>query len=504
MDQPIVISVLVAGAILAALMAALGMAGAVHVTSRRAHGYMHLIFYAMLLMVALANLLSGRDLSSSNMKFDEVAVIVRHPLVSLLQPLASLLLLTLAGERLITHLIRRDKAAQAPSALLVAFLTFWVCTVAAPALLGAHPQVSHDYVYPLVIGFAAVLATATERDLAFGAARNALLVFLAAGLLLIPFKPSLVLDASYTQGLLPGVPRLAGLAPHAVSLGMLAQLGLLCLLARPLQRVWLNRLAWAMGLGVLFLAQSKTAWISFVLCSACILLVRQGPGFMRRVGDPVRPEFGIVALLAFMAAVAGLAALLMFGEVDARLSSFFDSAQGAQLASMTGRDQIWAIAYDEWQRNPVFGYGPTLWDASFREAIGMPNATHAHNQFMDTLSRSGTVGAAALVLYSLVLLVLSIRYARASGGLTLALFVALALRAISEVPLLLFGYGPELIAHVLLLMALAAAGREVRERRRKVARTPPMPRAAPASAFARNSAAPGDPHPPLATARLRS
>jgi O-antigen ligase len=99
----------------------------------------------------------------------------------------------------------------------------------------------------------------------------------------------------------------------------------------------------------------------------------------------------------------------------------------------------------------------------------MPNATHAHNQFMDTLSRSGTVGAAALVLYALVLLVLSIRYARASGGLTLALFVALALRAISEVPLLLFGYGPELIAHVLLLMTLAAAAREARVRKRRPA-----------------------------------
>ncbi len=496
MDQPVVISVLVAGAILAALTAALGMAGAVHVTSRRAQGYMHWIFYAILLMVAMANLLSGRDLSSSNMKFDEVAVVVRHPLVSLMQPLASLLLLTLAGERVITHWIRRDKSAQAPSALLVVFILFWGGTVAAPALLGAHPFLSHDYVYPLVIGFAAVLATAAERDLAFGATRNALLLFMVAGLLLIPLKPSLVLDASYTQGLLPGVPRLAGLAPHAVSLGMLAQLGLLCLLARPFQRVWLNRTAWAVGLLVLFLAQSKTAWISFVLCSACILVVRQGPGFMRRVGDPVRPEFGIVSLLAFMAAVVGVAALLMFGEIDARLSSFFDSAQGAQLASMTGRDQIWAIAYDEWQRNPVFGYGPTLWDASFREAIGMPNATHAHNQFMDTLSRSGTVGATALVLYALVLLVLSIRYARASGGLTLALFVALALRAISEVPLLLFGYGPELIAHVLLLMTLAAAVGEARAHKRRPARVPAGARVEPV--FAK------DPKNPLATARLSS
>jgi O-antigen ligase len=97
----------------------------------------------------------------------------------------------------------------------------------------------------------------------------------------------------------------------------------------------------------------------------------------------------------------------------------------------------------------------------------MPNATHAHNQFMDTLSRSGAVGAAALVLYALVLLVLSVRYARASGGLSLALFVALALRSISEVPLLLFGYGPELTTHVLLLMTLAAAAHEAHARQKQ-------------------------------------
>ena len=98
----------------------------------------------------------------------------------------------------------------------------------------------------------------------------------------------------------------------------------------------------------------------------------------------------------------------------------------------------------------------------------MPNATHGHNQFMDTLSRSGTVGAMALVLYALVLLVLSLRYARASGGLTLALFLVLALRSFSEVPLLLFGYGIELIAHVLLLMTLAAAAHEARVKKSQI------------------------------------
>jgi O-antigen ligase len=124
----------------------------------------------------------------------------------------------------------------------------------------------------------------------------------------------------------------------------------------------------------------------------------------------------------------------------------------------------------------VFGYGPQLWGESFREAIGMRNATHGHNQFMDTLSRAGTVGASALGVYAAVLLVLALRWARATRGLSLALFMALALRAMSEVPLLLLGYGPELITHMLLLMTLAAA--------------PALARTTPAAASQRSSQAP--------------
>jgi O-antigen ligase len=91
----------------------------------------------------------------------------------------------------------------------------------------------------------------------------------------------------------------------------------------------------------------------------------------------------------------------------------------------------------------------------------MSNATHAHNQFMDTLSRAGTVGAVGLAFYAAVLLWLSLRFARATQGLSLGLFLALLLRAISEVPLLMFGYSPDLIIHVLLLMVLASASRQV-------------------------------------------
>ncbi|MEO5658267.1 MAG: O-antigen ligase family protein [Polaromonas sp.] len=472
MQQILTISVLVTGAILAALAASVSFAAAIHLTSRRTHGFFHLIFYAMVLMIAIATLLSARDLSGSGVGLEETGSVARHPLLVWTQPLVSLLLLTVAGERIVSYWFRREKTASASPLLLLSFIFFWLCTVAAPAFLGGHPFVSHDYAYTLVIGFAAVLATSAERDLAFRATRNALLLFMTISLLLIPIKPDLVLDLSYSQGLLPGVPRLAGLAAHAVSLGILAQLGLLCLLAYPYRKVGLNWLAWIVGLSVIFLAQSKTSWIAFFLCSMCIVAVRHSPTFWSRVGNPVRRELGIVSILIFMAVVLFTALIVMFGDLDTKVSSFFNSAQGAQLASLTGRDKIWAIAYEEWQRSPVFGYGPTIWDADFRRIIGMANATNAHNQFMDTLSRSGAVGAVALVVYSLVLLVLSVRYAPASRGLTLALFMALALRSISEVPFSLFGYGSELITHVLLLMSLGAIANDVRIAK---AQTAPLP-----------------------------
>ena len=474
MSQTITIFVLISGAVLAALAATFGMAGAVHVTSRRAQGYFHLVFYAIILAVVMTTVLGDRDLAVVALSLAESPPTPRHPLLTIAQPLLSLLILTVAGERILTHWLRRDKTAHTPHFLLSMFVVFWVGTVAAPALLGAHPQFSHEFVYPAVIVAAAVLASAVERDRAITAARNALFLFMLAGLAMIFFQPTKVLDASYIHGFLPGVPRFAGLAPHAVAMGLLAQIALLCLLTMPYRRVWFNRLAWIVGLSVLILAQSKTAWIAFALCSFCVLVLRDGPGLWRRMSDPLHPEFGMVLVSGFVLALLSAAALLMFGGIDEKVSSFFASSQGAQLTSLTGRDQIWAVAYDEWQRNPVFGYGPGIWDASFRASIGMPYATHGHNQFMDTLARSGTVGATALVLFAATLLAMSVWHARATGGLSLALFIALVLRGVAEVPLLLFGYGPELLTLILLLMVLASVPARTSVRVSRSAFTPPM------------------------------
>jgi len=423
--------------------------------TRTHHGFLHWVLPAMIGMVALSALMSGRDLSLTFVELMTVGEPARGPVVVWAQRLVSILLVAAAAERVVNH-VAQHRHLPSPT-LAIVFIFYWIATVAAPAFLGSHPLLSHEYLYTLVIGFAAVLVTGSEVDRILAAARTALFAFIAAGILLIPVTPAMVLDQSYAQGLMPGVPRFGGLAPHAVAMAMFAQAFLLLLWARPFQRNWLNVLAWVMGLAALFLAQSKTAWIAFLLCALCMALVRHGGRTWRRISDPRNGAMGVFTLLFVLVAVGALLGWVVVGDVDAQWSNFADTAQGAQLISMTGRDQIWAVAIEEWRANPVFGYGPGLWDADFRAAIGMPNATSAHNQFMDTLARAGTAGAVALVAYSLVLLVMSLRHAKASGGLSLALFVALALRSISEVPMLLQGYGTELFLHLLLLVTLAAA-----------------------------------------------
>lgn len=418
-------------------------------------GFLHWILPLMLLVVALTVLLSGRDMSQMRPDGAGGGDMYLHPAVAWIQRGVSLLLLLISAERLVNHVVTRKHLPQ--PLLAFAFITFWTATVATPALFGAHPRVSHDYLYPLIIGMAALLSTEIDRERVVGAARDALFVFMLGGAAMAAVKPGLVLDTNYAQGLLPGVPRFAGLAPHAVALGIFAQGFLLCLWVRPFQRRWIHVLGWVLGLGVLFFAQSKTAWIGFVLCATAMVAVRHGGNVWRRMGDPRHGAFGIVICLAGVAAVAAVLALVLVADLGQEAASFVQTPEGAELMTMTGRDRIWAIALEEWRASPVFGYGPTLWDDAFRASINMPNATDAHNQFMDTLARSGLVGEAALVVYSGVLLVLSLRAAKATGGLSIALLIALALRSISEVPLLMFGYGTELFTHLLLIVTLASA-----------------------------------------------
>jgi O-antigen ligase len=416
---------------------------------------------AMLLVGAVTVLLSGRVLSQNFQDLARGATVI-HPIAEWLQRLVSVFLMAVGLERLVSWFAGGRKGG---SPLLAgAFVVFWLGTVGSPALFGAHPNLQHDYFYSLLLGTTAALAQPDDLRRVMESVRTALLAFLLASAVMVAVNPALVLDSSYTQGLLPGVPRYGGLAPHPVGMGIFSEIFLLCLWAFPFRRRWLNALAWGIGLASLFFAQSKTSWVAFVLCALAMFAVRSLPDVWRRMNDPKQRDYGILVCTAGILAIAGVTAVLLFANIGEKLIGFSGSDQGAQLLTLTGRDRIWEIALDEWRMNPVFGYGPNIWDDAYRASIQMPNATSAHNQFYDTLARSGSIGATALVAYALVMLVLALLTARATRGLSVAFFIAIALRSVTEVPLMIFGYSMELFVHLMLIVTVGAAMRPQAER----------------------------------------
>lgn len=433
------------------------------------------IFPAMLLMPAAEVLWTQRELADSFQQLQALVAPARAPALVWLQRAVSLLLLAASLEQIarvaaawprepgaawpassphaLSHTITNTHSHGPRGWLLLAFGVFWLGTIGLPAVLGAHPGFSHELAYPLLAGVAVCAVDAAQRDRLLRMARDALVLLMAAGLLLALLRPGLALDASYGAGLLPGLPRFAGLTQHPVAQGMLAQLALLLLAACPYPRAWQRGLALCTGLAVLLLAQSKTAWIAWAACGLTLRLLRP-----RRGPPPLQsrlPTGALLACLGVMALTLGLLALALDSGAQGRLAGWMDSSQGTQLITLTGRDQIWAAAAQEWRDHPVFGYGLSLWDNAYRQSIGLPQATHAHNQLMDDAARSGTVGALALAAYALTLGVMALRCARASAGLSLALLLALAIRSISEVPLILLGYGSDLFTHLLLLTVIA-------------------------------------------------
>ncbi|QGZ41785.1 O-antigen ligase [Pseudoduganella flava] len=439
--------------ILVALAAVGCLALAMHWGHKRDHGLVPYIFYPTLAAAAIGIALSARDLSAES---DIMSLATgKHPLAVWVSRFASVFVLLACGERILHRMVHLKKAEPPPRLLMFGFWVFVLSNVASPALFGRHPNLSHEYLYMALFGQCALLFSAYDADLTVKSIRNACMLFLLASAAMLLVRPSQVLDFAY-HGLIPHLPRYAGLAPHANTLGPLAVVYLLCLWHRPFEKLSVNRAAWALGLGSLLLTQSKTSWISLILASSCIVFYRYRPALAARFGDPRRPALPSFILGGMMVALTIVGVVLMFADVGGTVERMFSSGAGAELASFSGRDAIWAVAKEEFERNPIFGYGLTIWNLQFQIAARLPFAVHAHSQLFQTASSAGTVGLVGLFVYALVLLAMTLRTARASGGLSMALFLILVVRGVSEVPLQMTGFGLDTMTHLLLLVVLTA------------------------------------------------
>lgn len=413
-------------------------------------GYLYLLPYIILFSTGADVLITGRTLDDMSLALSET--IERPMLATWVIRFSTIFILVASVMQIHQGFIKEKNIMGRFPSLTSVFLLFWLGSVGLTMALAKHPYFSHDYFYTLIIGLGVLAFDKHTAQRFCLALRNSIVLFSFCGLILIPVLPNLVLELDYSQGLIEGLPRFAGLAPHAVMQGYLALLGILLFVVFPMKSKLQNISSILMLFFVLFLAQSKTTWLSLFVCGVFLVWHFFQTRNLKNANGVCLQESPFVKIFgAFSTLLLVLIAFIFyfFGFYDSIFGAL-GSPEGEQITSLTGRDVIWEVALTEWQDSPIFGYGARFLDLDHRLSYGMPFATHAHNQFMDVLARSGLIGVATLIIYIATLFVFSKKSAYLTKGISMAIFITLMLRAVSEVPLLLFGYSLEMLAQFLI------------------------------------------------------
>jgi len=196
---------------------------------------------------------------------------------------------------------------------------------------------------------------------------------------------------------------LAGSRPigymHPNSLGALGGVALVILLASRMLMGW----TWSRRLlipGVLicatavFVARSRTAIMATLFVTAVLLLL-----FGRRV-----------AALLVLIACGGLFALMpylgAFEGLDEKATAYFLRGQTREdLIGASGRDEVWAIAFNSVKEAPLFGHGYySMSDSGKVYVWGKEQVQTAHDVYLHVLTGTGAIGL-ALFLWGLASLI---------------------------------------------------------------------------------------------------
>lgn len=434
-----------------AIAVVIGFGVFLHAEKRFGHWIAPLFAPLIVLGIAVGSLLSGRNLTYASLDIESINALGDGGSGGSVLRLISFTLVGIGGAKIFGWMLERKRfMASGGTALFIAFVAYFAATVVLNSAFGSYPAFIHNNYYFLAVASAIYLARAERLDIIVQLARTALLCFLVLSLLVAIAKPSLAIQPSY-KGWIPGLTiRLWGLGSNPNSIGPLALLFLLLHYMQPFARRWLQFIGVGAALLVLALAQSKTAWVAGFVAAGVLIWHRYG----RRADGSFSTGF-LLLLIAMM--IGGT--LAVFAIDPARIWHRIAMTQaGTDMQTLTGRAQIWAAAIDAWRANPVFGYGPTAWGIEHRYQIGMPFAFSAHNQFLQTLSVGGLLGLISLIVYFCLLGYGSWRAMESTRGVSMALFVFVAMRSMTETPIsigtILNG---EALLH-LLLIAMALRG----------------------------------------------
>ncbi|MBV8125853.1 MAG: O-antigen ligase family protein [Paucibacter sp.] len=410
---------------------------------------------AILLGNALSVALSGRHLFSA----EELQL---HPLLAMDNPdqnavtwigrLTVAAVLTVCAGELLPWIMGRVRLHPSAVPLWWTFMLFYLCMNYLSLAFGSGNSENFrmTWLYPPLAMTTLMLLAPQGMLRSLPHLRRVIFIVLAGSLLGALVQPQVTVEKNYLS-LLPGIHfRLHGYAEHANTLGALAATGLILELC-PIARNRANFIFLLTALTALVLSQSKTSWVWGGLGALAVQYESIKVRFLP--ADPQRQ-----VLSSWILRLLGLAITLVFAAWLLQTRVVTDLANRQDITTLTGRTTIWAITWDQFNDNPLFGYGPGLWDLRFRIEKGWPAVGHAHNQLMQALGQAGLFGAVTLLAYITTLGRRCFQTSKASAGLAGTFFLVLLLRSVSECPLDLFSLGGiDALTHYL-CAGLALAG----------------------------------------------
>ena len=417
-----------------------------------------LIPLIVLVATGLGTIMSGRNITSA--EFDTMSTIGTDTgAMTWMLRLATVTTLGICIVRLISVSQSHEARVRTGFGLYAGLLLFYITNIVINNVFGTKPVFDQRTIYPVVVFTAVYFSRHRDQGYLIDGAKLGLLLFLLGSCIVAALMPSIAVQADY-DGLIKALNiRLWGLGSNPNSIGPLALLYMLLLAYRPYRHRLLQWLGMGLSLLVLVLAQSKTAWLATSLAFGILGWgrIRARPMHPNASGYPIRRFAGplLISAIGFMAMIGTVVA-------EAYSSYLMTLADQEQVTTLTGRTAIWDVAIKTWEGSPIFGYGSSMWDPAFREAIGMNFAFHAHNQFLQTLSVAGIVGMFGLLVYLFLLMRYSYKANRATRGLSMALFSVIFLRFFTEAPLDMTSiFTGEFVAHLLLFALIVTKGRQI-------------------------------------------
>ena len=370
---------------------------------------------------------------------------------------AHLILLTVSMSEIFSWITRKRHMSETQFFLWAAAMVYFVLSVLVSGVLGHFREFDIKVFYAPIVFTAVVLLASSDYQKTLRTLRWILLIPLLGSLVAIWVAPHLVLETSYNS-LIPGLHiRLAGLTEHANSLGLLAVVALFLELS-PFVCNKPNVFLLLISIANLVLAQSKTAWVIAIIGFAFIRLRHVWKAYTqnKRSGDTLGLLSGILIL-------ASAAVLLIVLNIDSL--QYFLNLDRNGLTTFTGRTIIWEVTWKEFLSNPIFGYGPSIWDPLYRFQHGMMYVGQAHNQYVQTLGQAGLLGILSLALYIMILIRRGLQGWDETYGFSILMVIILLMRGFSESPMRMIGIMDfDSFVHLLTFATVAAVTLQARKR----------------------------------------